>query len=225
MRNGSSKSLIDGLDLRYMQVEISAESTINLPGRFLINSFQSLEFITLIKKDKDGMLCYAKLVFDDPKVLTQNTSVFEIVEIKSQTKNSALAILNLRGPIPMMFHDDEEVWWVNPTFLQGSGMTLTVRGTKGGLKRTRDKLSLLIGNGFTVKLGTESPHGPEYRDLLPEKQRLVLDKAIEMGYYSRPRGCTQRDIAQVMDIKQATVSEHLQSAESKIIHSLSNNVG
>jgi predicted DNA binding protein len=59
-------------------------------------------------------------------------------------------------------------------------------------------------------------------DMLPQKQRLVLDKAIKMGYYSRPRGCTQRDIAQVLDITQATVSEHLQSAEAKIIHSISN---
>jgi predicted DNA binding protein len=224
MQNGSSNSQTDGLDLRYMQIEISAESTSNLPGRFLINSFQKMEFITLIKKDKDGMLCYAKVTFEDPKVLTQSSSVLEIVEIKSQTENSALVILNLCGPVPMLFHDDDEVWWVNPTSLQHSGMTLTVRGTRSALKRTRDKLSILIGNGFTVKLGAESLHSPEYRDLLPEKQRLVLDKAIEMGYYSRPRGCTQRDIAQVMDIKQATVSEHLQSAESKIIHSLSNNV-
>jgi predicted DNA binding protein len=56
--------------------------------------------------------------------------------------------------------------------------------------------------------------------MLPHKQRIVLDKAIEMGYYSRPRGCTQRDIANAMNIKQATVSEHLQSAESKIINSI-----
>ena len=46
----------------------------------------------------------------------------------------------------------------------------------------------------------------------------MLDKAIEMGYYERPRGCTQRDIAEVLEIKQATVSEHLQSAEANIIH-------
>ena len=55
-----------------------------------------------------------------------------------------------------------------------------------------------------------------------KKQHLMEAnfKAIEMGYYSRPRGCTQRDIATAMNIKQATVSEHLQSAESKIINSI-----
>ena len=97
---------------------------------------------------------------------------------------------------------------------------MTIRGTKDGLRRIRSELSAMVGNGFSVKLGSESLQSPEFSDLLPEKQRLVLDKAIEMGYYSRPRGCTQRDVAEAMSIKQATVSEHLQSAESKIIHSL-----
>ena len=99
-------------------------------------------------------------------------------------------------------------------------MMMTIRGTTEGLRRIRTELSALVGNGFSVKLGSESLRSPEFIDLLPQKQRLVLDKAIEMGYYSRPRGCTQRDIAEAMNIKQATVSEHLQSAESKIIHSI-----
>jgi predicted DNA binding protein len=71
---------------------------------------------------------------------------------------------------------------------------------------------------FKIKLGPTSHFKPEFSQLLPSRQQVVLDKAIEMGYYERPRGCTQRDIADVMEIKQATVSEHLQSAESNIIH-------
>jgi predicted DNA binding protein len=99
---------------------------------------------------------------------------------------------------------------------------MTIRGTREALRRIRDNFSQLMGNGFSVKLGAESLHSPEFVDMLADKQRIVLDKAIEMGYYSRPRGCTQRDIAEVMNIKQATVSEHLQSAEAKIIHSIGN---
>jgi predicted DNA binding protein len=67
-------------------------------------------------------------------------------------------------------------------------------------------------------------YNPEFIDLLPKRQRVVLDKAIELGYYDRPRGCTQRDIANSLDIKQATVSEHLQSAEATIIHAFTTEV-
>jgi hypothetical protein len=214
----------DNLDLRYMQVEMSLQAAEGLPGSSLPDSFFNCEFVTLIETTKSGMICYVKFEFNDITALDKDHGGLEILEMKSVTKNSALAKVLLNGPVAMMFCGDNDVWWVNPTSLKSTGLSLTIRGTRAGLTRIREGFSQLVGNGFTVKLGAESLHSPEYRDLLPEKQRLVLDKAIEMGYYSRPRGCTQRDIAQVMDIKQATVSEHLQSAESKIIHSLSNNV-
>jgi len=118
-----------------------------------------------------------------------------------------------------MFAKIENVWWVFPTKLDMNKFTITMRGTTAALRDVRNGFKELVGNGFTVKLGSESLQGPEFRDILPEKQRLVLDTAIEMGYYSRPRKCTQRDIARVLDVKQATVSEHLQSAEAKIINS------
>ena len=213
-------SITDNLDLRYMQIDISLQAGASLPGADLVESFYHSEFIHLIGADDNGFTCYLKFEFENPETLTRKHASMNIFEIKSQTKNSALVKAYLNGPIVKMFTGNDDVWWVHPTHLSSKGMTMTIRGTRSALKRTRDKLSILIGNGFTVKLGAESLHGPEFVDMLPSKQRIVLDKAIEMGYYSRPRGCTQRDIAEVMNIKQATVSEHLQSAESKIINSI-----
>ena len=100
-------------------------------------------------------------------------------------------------------------------------MKITLRGTRKGMRLVRKELFKLVGNGYKIKLGSESIHNPEFIDMLPDKQRAVLNKAVEMGYYNRPRGCTQRDIAREMNVKQATISEHLQSAESKIINYLS----
>ena len=208
------------LDLRYMQVEMSLQVGGALPGSNLPDSFLNSEFVTLIEKTKSGMICYIKFEFNDASALNKDHGGLEILEIKSVTKNSALARVLLNGPVAMMFCEDNEVWWVNPTYLNPVGLSLTIRGTRAGLTRIRESFSQLVGNGFSVKLGAESMHSPEFRDVLPNKQRIVLDKAIEMGYYSRPRGCTQRDIAEAMHIKQATVSEHLQSAESKIINSI-----
>ena len=210
------------LDLRYMQIEMNLLTGNVLPGSNLTDSFLNSEFVTLIEKTKSGLICYLKFEFNDISALDNDHGGLDILEIKSLTKHSALARVILNGPIAMMFCEDNEVWWVNPTYLNQTGLSLTIRGTRAGLTRIRENLSELVGNGFSVKLGAESMHSPEFRDMLPHKQRMVLDKAIEMGYYSRPRGCTQRDIAEVMNIKQATVSEHLQSAESKIINSIGN---
>jgi hypothetical protein len=203
-----------------MQVEMSIQVGGALPGANLPDSFLNCEFVTLIETTKSGMICYVRFEFDDIASLDNEHGGLDILKIKSVTKNSALAEVILNGPVAMMFCEDNDVWWVNPTNLNPVGLSLTIRGTRAGLTRIREGFSQLVGNGFSVKLGAESMHSPEFRDMLPHKQRIVLDKAIEMGYYSRPRGCTQRDIAEVMNIKQATVSEHLQSAESKIINSI-----
>lgn len=211
----------DSLTLRYMQIEWSILSGSKLPGAEIVESFDMSEFVTLISKSEQGMIVIVKFTFNDRGFLEKSHGGMEILDVMYATSNSALAKVLLDGPVAKLFCQNDEAWWVNPTYLTKNGMTLTIRGTKNGLRWFRDKISELLANKVSIKLSAESLHSPEFVDMLPEKQRLVLDKAIEMGYYSRPRGCTQRDIAEVMDIKQATVSEHLQSAEAKIIHSIS----
>ena len=54
-------------------------------------------------------------------------------------------------------------------------------------------------------------------DDLTERQREVLQTAFEMGYYEWPRDCTGRDVADELDITSATFSEHVFTAERKIL--------
>jgi len=211
------------VDLRYMQIDISRESARELPGVDMTNTLTHVEFVTRISSNERGMVCFLKIGFDDPKSLKKENHAFDIIEIVSQTADFALVKAQTKGPLPKIFSSNEEVWWITPTFVNPTGMKITLRGTKNGMRNVREELYKLVGNGYKVKLGSESIHNPEFIDMLPEKQRGVLNKAIEMGYYNRPRQCTQRDIAREMDVKQATISEHLQSAESKIINALSTN--
>ena len=209
--------------LRYMQLDISRETAHELPGVNFTDSIKLCEFISRVSSNETGMVCFLKVSFDDPKALESSNPAFELIEIISQTKNAALIKAQTLGPLPRIFSSNEEVWWINPTYVNRNGMKITLKGTRKGMRLVREELFKLVGNGYKVKLGSESIQNPEFVDLLPEKQRAVLNKAVEMGYYSRPRKCTQRDIAREMNVKQATISEHLQSAESKIINSLSIN--
>ena len=169
--------------------------------------------------DVRSIECYVKVVYDDEKSLEIKHPSVTVIEVITKGENSALVKAKMDGPIPHLFSKIENVWWVHPTKLDMRKFTLSIRGTTAALRNVRNEFKKLVGNGFTVKLGAESLQGPEFKNILPQKQKLVLETAIQMGYYSRPRQCTQRDIAKVLDIKQATVSEHLQSAEAKIINS------
>ncbi len=210
------------LDLRYMQIEISMDAAKNLPGHGLQDFFSLCEFVSHIRWDERSIECYLKVVYDDEKSLEIKHPSVTVIEVITKGENSALVKAKMDGPIPHLFSKIENVWWVHPTKLDMRKFTLSIRGTTSALRNVRNEFKKLVGNGFTVKLGAESLQGPEFKNILPQKQKLVLETAIQMGYYSRPRQCTQRDIAKVLDIKQATVSEHLQSAEAKIINSFHN---
>lgn len=55
------------------------------------------------------------------------------------------------------------------------------------------------------------------RDHLTDRQREVLHLAHERGYYEWPRGATQEELADELDISVATFTQHLRTAEQKLI--------
>ena len=52
-----------------------------------------------------------------------------------------------------------------------------------------------------------------------QKEGEIVKIAVKNGYYQSPRKCKQRDLAEILGIKQGTVAEHLQYAESSIMSS------
>ena len=209
---------MNSVDLRYMQISFTREEGGHLPGISLTKDFQRVEFLTKLEETSEGMRALIRLDYENPDILLKEQGAYKVVNILEQTDTSALCEVIAAGPLARLFSSLEHVWWVTPTFVHPNGMLITVRGTKDALRTIRSSLSNFLSDGYKMKLGAESLHNPEFIELLPERQRTVLEKAIEMGYYDRPRRCTQRDIAESLDIKQATVSEHLQSAEATIIH-------
>ena len=209
-------------ELRYMQISITPEAGGHLPGYALMESFSTAEFLSHIGTENGNMRCLVRLEYSNESAIEENHDSLEIIRIIEKSPTAALVEAIATGPLPRVFSALEHVWWVSPTYLSKEGFVLTIRGTASALRCARESLSNLIEGHYRMKLGTQTAHNPSFIDLLPEKQRGVLDQAIKMGYYDRPRRCTQRAIAEALDIKQATVSEHLQSAESTIIHAFAN---
>jgi len=221
---------MDALGLRYMQIEFSFDSkhleeATHLPSKTLAYYFRKLEFVTeLHQYQMEGMVALIRVTYDDSTALKSINPQAEILEVITQNSTSALVKMHFTGPIVMLFQSVEQAWWTVPTTLTKKSMKITIRGTKETLRYLREELGLLIGNGFSVKIGSEKLTNQEFFELLPKRQNRVILKAIEMGYYDRPRKCTQRSIAAELEITQATVSEHLQTAEASIIHAFSSGV-
>lgn len=59
--------------------------------------------------------------------------------------------------------------------------------------------------------------GARTLETLTDRQLEVLQRAYEMGFYDVPREATIAEVAEEVDIDDATVSEHLQRAERNIL--------
>lgn len=66
------------------------------------------------------------------------------------------------------------------------------------------------------RIGPYPDAGEHILTLLTDRQREVLDVALDLGYYDVPRQATHCDIAERLDLSVGTVSEHLQKIESRV---------
>nr|WP_244531525.1 helix-turn-helix domain-containing protein [Halogranum amylolyticum] len=67
------------------------------------------------------------------------------------------------------------------------------------------------------RIGAYPEVGGNVVSLLTDRQREVLDVALDLGYYDVPRKATHRDIADQMGLSVGTVGEHLQKIEARVL--------
>jgi predicted DNA binding protein len=76
-----------------------------------------------------------------------------------------------------------------------------------------------LPDGVDVELVSTGPYSPEAAGVfgdLTDRQREVLETALDMGYYETPRGATQAEVAGELDVEPGTVGKHLRAVESKV---------
>lgn len=59
---------------------------------------------------------------------------------------------------------------------------------------------------------------------LTEKQKKVVDLALEKGYFTYPRKCSLEDLSKELNLSKQTTRQHLRVAENKLIHYMHTNI-
>jgi len=76
---------------------------------------------------------------------------------------------------------------------------------------------------FDVEVAETGQHHPDLDDLflsLTDRQREVLEAAVDRGYYDDPRQATHADVADAVDVAPSTVGEHLRKIERRVFAQL-----
>jgi len=54
-------------------------------------------------------------------------------------------------------------------------------------------------------------------DRLTDRQRVVLETALDAGYFAEPREATLGDVARELELSAGTVAEHVRKAERRLV--------
>ncbi|WP_254524684.1 helix-turn-helix domain-containing protein [Natrinema caseinilyticum] len=101
-------------------------------------------------------------------------------------------------------------------FTRHGELSVQVYGTdaaiRSALERVPNDVSLKIG-----RIGEYRSEADRLYGTLTERQREILDAALDAGYYSAPREATHEDIAETLDLSAGTVGDHLRKIEANVL--------
>jgi hypothetical protein len=209
-------------ELRFLQIQVNLEQGKEMPAAILMSTMDSIEFVSTVSTNGDASEYILCLKYTEPPALEEfaNHDAFELSGIIEQKEGMVLTRAFAKGPIAMIVHNNPEIWLQTPTLVtSANGLFLTVHGTTKGLKKFRDDISDLLPTSIKIRISKYLKADWIAAPQLPNRRKEVMELAVKLGYYSTPRKCTQRDLADALGVRQGTIAEHLQSAESMIIQS------
>jgi hypothetical protein len=209
-------------DLRYLQLQVNPDQATMLSGSGLLENFTLVELVSILSTYEEASEYILSLRYTSEESMQwlENDESFEITGIIEQVPGYSLISVKAHGTIAMLIHNNLGIWVQTPTIISNvNGLFMTIQGTTKGLKRFRDEIGNILPPSIKIRISKDLKADWIAAPQLPTRRKEVMELAVKLGYYSTPRKCTQRELADALGVRQGTIAEHLQSAEGMIIQS------
>lgn len=134
-------------------------------------------------------------------------------EVRHAGSNRVLFEVTTTTPEPHGAMADSGIVPSFPLHLEGGWLVGDLVASQDQLSAFRDELD---SAGIEYRI-TRVSATPTESPLLTDRQREVVDVALERGYYDSPRDCTLTALAEHLDVNKSAVSRVLHRAEGKTI--------
>lgn len=197
-------------------------------GEFLASTFRNRRYIGLMSLKTDNLEATCDVIRAHRDIDT--VDVLETYERKDSSRTAATLFLrgNLSQFSPLQTLMYEGFLPIGPTKLENGCECFDL------LVEDRDELSAAIemlrefGDVHIERISQEfrreiTPSSAEWQELLssiPNRQRELLNLALEEGYFDIPRQITLEELAEEMGITKTTASNHLRKAEQQVMEFL-----
>lgn len=201
-----------------------AKLAIDIPNHTWIGDLSTthpgvvFQVVTSIPGEGTGIGLVRLIATDPLPIINDIQARDEVEDLDLLWKHADEALLQIQtaNPLPLL-----PVWRAGvplkmPFDIQDGEATWEVTTSTSRLSSLRDHLDDL-GIGFSIEYVREIDASQADR-LLTNRQQEVLMAAVKAGYYRAPRESTLGDVAETLDIANATCSDVLHRAEGHIIH-------
>lgn len=197
-------------------------------GEFLASAFQNRRYLGLVTLEADDLDATLDVIDRHDDI----NSVEVVERYQPADKSRAVASVFLKGQLskfsPLQTLMYEGYLPIGPTELKDGAECFDL------LMEDREELSDVVeilnefGPVNIERISRDfrreiTPSAAEWQELLssvPQRQRELLNLALEQGYFSIPREVTLEELADQMDITKTTASNHLRKAERQVMHFL-----
>jgi predicted DNA binding protein len=200
-------------------------------GKFVATTFRDRRYIGMVTLDCSDEDYEAALEVIEIHEKTDEVTLIEEYEGSSPDRTSATVLIRAQyleyTPLQLLLYEGYIPYGGFGEFRHGEvSYDLLVESRED----IRDMVTLLeefghveierISQNFSQQI---VPSITEWHDLfenIPERQRQLLNLALEMGYYELPRGTTLQELANEAGIAKPTASQHLRKAERHLMEFL-----
>ena len=212
--------ILVNVPLRHISVDMDIVQGASLPGIRVMEVAEHIEVLCSLGAHGEGMDLVVEISFSkgkDVEDIPPGSSI-NVHNIHSRNGRHIVATVNATGPLMSLMTTTEGCWLSRPTYLnKTTGLRITISGTADGVRAYRKGMDSLVPGNLRLRISQSQPGVGGVGPKLSPRRREVLETAQKMGYYDTPRRTSQRELADYLDIRQATVAEHLQRAERDLI--------
>jgi predicted DNA-binding protein YlxM (UPF0122 family) len=167
--------------------------------------------------ESDGGVGLAEVTARDPESVVADVSAHDSVEdVEVLQRGGRECLIQFRTHLPLLLlaARDSGLPLEMPFEISDGEATWTLTASQDAISDLGDQLSAL-GISFTVDYLQQEVAGSEA--LLTDRQRAIVQEAIEQGYYDTPRECSLTELADAVGLAKSTVSETLHRAEERVM--------
>lgn len=192
-----------------------------------IGSIKSAEVLDIIKVDMENYfkIVLVKIIMKPDHHIDEllQSNAIEIISTIEKDDRSITCLMKGKPPIHLFSkigHITKEfnvnVIWDIPSRMNGKEFVISAIGNDNDLSKVA-KACKLLGSIDQISFSKDFLQGVDILACLTDKQRKILIKAKEQGYYEYPRKIDTDRLSKIVSLSKSTTVEHLRKAENRLI--------